>query len=139
MSGGHIRLDYVPETRLEEENEVASNRAGFQASGRFKLADRFTLLGGGGAYYGFMDYRSLWLDEHFRQLYSRREGMRKRIRGAITVRVASAGNICRPPRSCKATCFSSTTSFLPVMKSCCSLFRRIWYGFATDTIRSVAG
>jgi hypothetical protein len=74
VSGGHIRLDYVPETRLEEENEVASNRAGFQTSGRFKLADRFTLLSGGGAYSGFMDYRSLWLDEHFRQLYSRREG-----------------------------------------------------------------
>ncbi len=77
VSEGHIGLDYVPETRLEDETNVTNDRFGAQARGRFQATDRLTFSGEGGTYYGFMEYRSLWFDEHFRQLYSRRPGYQK--------------------------------------------------------------
>ena len=77
VSEGHTALHYVPESRLETENDLEDDRVGFQTSGRFPANQRITLLAGGGAYYGYMDYRSLWLNEHFRQLYSKRPGYQK--------------------------------------------------------------
>jgi len=77
VSLGQIGLDYVPESSLEENTHVENERYGFQIEGRLRLADRVTLLGGDGAYDGYLDYRSLWLDEHFRQLFSGRSGYEK--------------------------------------------------------------
>lgn len=77
LSDGYTALHYVPDSQLEQETDVDNNRVGFQTSGRFQAFPKITLLAGGGAYYGYMDYRSLWLNEHFRQLYSRRPGYEK--------------------------------------------------------------
>jgi len=77
VSHGYIGLHYVPESDLEEKSHVENDRFGFQTTGRFQVGDRLTLLGGGGAYDGYLDYRSLWLDEHFRQLFSGRQGYEK--------------------------------------------------------------
>jgi thiol-disulfide isomerase/thioredoxin len=74
VSHDHIGIDFVPETSLWQENHVSKDSFEFQLRGRFALNERWTLTAGGGAYDGFMDYRSLWFDEHFRQLYSRRPG-----------------------------------------------------------------
>ena len=77
FSHGHIGLDYVPESLLEQPNRLDQDRYGLQAQGRLLVAERWTLNGGAGGYTGYMDYRSLWLDEHFRQLFGRRQGYEK--------------------------------------------------------------
>jgi hypothetical protein len=69
---GRIGLDYTPESPLETANHRADDRLGLQTHGRLRAAEPLTLVAGAGAYDGYMDYRSLWLDEHFRQLYGRR-------------------------------------------------------------------
>jgi thiol-disulfide isomerase/thioredoxin len=71
---GHTHIDYEPESLLGLADAVDNNRYGFQTQGRLDLGHRVRLQGGGGGYRGYMDYRSLWLDEHFRQLYSQRRG-----------------------------------------------------------------
>jgi len=77
VTHGHIGLDFVPEFPTEKNADVENERYGFQTATRFRLSDRATLLAGGGAYDGFADYRSLWLDEYFRQVYSGRTGYEK--------------------------------------------------------------
>ena len=70
LSHGHIELRYVPEfLGVEKPTHIETERYGFQTRGRFLANDRLTVLGNGGAYYGYMDYRSFWLGEHFRQLF----------------------------------------------------------------------
>jgi thiol-disulfide isomerase/thioredoxin len=73
-SHGHVGLQYVPESRLEKDKTVEEDRFGFQALGRLRAGGPFTVSAGGGGYSGYADYRSLWLNEHFRQLYSARRG-----------------------------------------------------------------
>jgi peroxiredoxin len=77
LSEGHIGLHYVPESLLEKNKDVADDHFGFQTSDRFRAGDQLTMLIGGGAYSGYMDYRSLWFNEYFRQLFSRRSGYEK--------------------------------------------------------------
>lgn len=77
ISHGHIGLHYVPEAMLEEESDVESERFGFQGTTRFRVSNCVTLLGNGGAYDGYTDYRSLWLNEYFRHVYSGRQGYEK--------------------------------------------------------------
>jgi thiol-disulfide isomerase/thioredoxin len=69
---GTIGADYVPvdfdflgkSTRLDE-------LRGFgQLSGRWQWGERLTVVGGGGLYDGFADYRSVWLSEYYRQQFS---------------------------------------------------------------------
>jgi hypothetical protein len=69
---GTYGVDYQPVSfdflghpaRLEE------HRVSGQLEGRFRVSERWTLLGSGGAYNGFTDYRSLWLTEYYRQQFS---------------------------------------------------------------------
>lgn len=74
LSHGYIGLDYQPESTFEHENYVDNNRYGFQVRGRLPIGEWLTGTVGGGAYYGYQDYRSLWFNEHFRQLFSTRAG-----------------------------------------------------------------
>lgn len=74
LSHGHIGLNYVPESALEHEASLDEDCYGFQTRGRVRANDRITATVGGGVYYGYMDYRSLWFNEHFRQLFSARQG-----------------------------------------------------------------
>lgn len=74
LSHGYIGLKYEPESALEKQQNVDNDRYGFQARGRLQLGERIRAMMGGGAYDGYMDYRSLWFNEHFRQLFSMRAG-----------------------------------------------------------------
>lgn len=48
---------------------VQEARVAAQLELRQRLGDRLTLLATGGLYDGFTDFRSAWIDEHFRQQY----------------------------------------------------------------------
>ena len=74
LSHGHIGLRYAPESPLEKKKDVADDHFGFQTSDRVRAGDQLTVLLGGGAYSGYTDYRSLWFNEHFRQLFFGRSG-----------------------------------------------------------------
>jgi thiol-disulfide isomerase/thioredoxin len=74
LSHNHIGLHYTPDSALEQGKDVANDRYGLQTQARLRMSDHLTLSLGGGAYSGYMDYRSLWLNEHFRQLFSTRKG-----------------------------------------------------------------
>jgi hypothetical protein len=77
VSHSYIGLHYVPEfLGVERESDLADDRFGFQGRGRFMLNERLALTAGGGAYEGYMDYRSLWINEHYRQLFERVAGYR---------------------------------------------------------------
>ena len=109
MSGGYIGLDYVPEMLLEEENDVTSGRVGFQANDRFNGAnDRLTLLG---RRRGLTT--AIWITGRFgstnifASFIRGAMATRRRIRGAITLRRARAGNTCRPPHLYRGTFFLS--------------------------------
>ena len=108
LTHAHIGLHYVPESKVEHDQDVDAERGGMQASGRFRVGDRFTALAGGGGYFGYMDYRTLWLNEHFRQLDSTLPGTRRRIRGGVTFREGCAGSISWHPGFCRATWWRST-------------------------------
>jgi peroxiredoxin len=74
LTEGHLGVHYVPEFPLEQSRNRTEENFGFQGTDRVRTDDQITLLIGGGAYNGYMDYRSLWFDEHFRQLFSDRSG-----------------------------------------------------------------
>ncbi len=70
--GGGYAIDYQPAsfdfhgraTRLRRENLAV------QGALRQTVSPTLTLLAGAGAYDGFTNYRSVWLDEYFRQQYA---------------------------------------------------------------------
>ena len=68
---GYIGMHYIPFDATQKENELESSRIGVLANGRYSLTDSLEWDLGGGAYDGFMDYRSLWLNEYYRQLFGR--------------------------------------------------------------------
>jgi peroxiredoxin len=74
VSHGYIGLHYMPDSAIEQAKDVDNDRFSLQTRGRLRLNNQFTGTLDGGAYSGYMDYRSLWLNEHFRQLYSMRQG-----------------------------------------------------------------
>ncbi len=74
LSHGHIELRYQPEEPLEKERRLEEDHYGLQARGRLRAQDRLELRASGGGYYGYMDYHSLWLNEHFRQVFGNRPG-----------------------------------------------------------------
>jgi thiol-disulfide isomerase/thioredoxin len=74
VSHGHTGLRYVPESLIEQAQDVEDDRFGCQLRGRLRASDQVAVSLRGGAYSGYMDYRSLWLNEHFRQLFSARQG-----------------------------------------------------------------
>ena len=77
LSHGHIGLHYVPEPSplrifgVLKQNDLNDERYGVQARGRIHVSNPLTLIVAGGLYEGFTDYRSLWLDEYYRQLDAR--------------------------------------------------------------------
>ena len=73
-SHGYIALHYEPDSAIEQAKDIDNDRFSIQTHGRFRVNDQLTSLVSGGAYSGYMDFRSLWLNEHFRQLYSMRPG-----------------------------------------------------------------
>lgn len=78
FSHGYIGLEYVPEfIGVELPKDIYDNRYAVQLQGRYRAMDQLTLMVGGGGYQGYSDYRSMWLNEHYRQLYSRVPGYEK--------------------------------------------------------------
>lgn len=65
-------VDYAPASFdfLGRSTRLETTRASGQIEGRFRISETATLLASGGAYHGFTDYRSLWLDEYYRQQFS---------------------------------------------------------------------
>jgi hypothetical protein len=74
LSHGHIGLHYEPDSAVEQPGEVENDRFSVQTLDRLRVNDQLTGSLGGGAYTGYEDYRSLWLNEYFRQLFSTRPG-----------------------------------------------------------------
>lgn len=69
VTQGDIELDFVsPDTILQD---VSRNerRSGLQAQVQWPIAETMELQLGGSGYSGYADYRSLWLDEYYRQQY----------------------------------------------------------------------
>ncbi len=50
--------------------ELNERRIAGQINGRVRLGDSVSVLAGGGAYDGFSNYRTVWLNEYFRQQFS---------------------------------------------------------------------
>jgi hypothetical protein len=75
LSHGYTGLEYQPEPNpgsrvydVLKDNEVSDQRFGIRARGRYQVLTPLTLNLGGGYYDGYLDYRSLWLNEFYRQL-----------------------------------------------------------------------
>lgn len=66
---GFIGLDFVPFDTVLQSQRLENKRFGGQASAQVQIADPLVFTIGGNLYEGFMDYKSLWLDEYYRQLY----------------------------------------------------------------------
>jgi len=60
-----VDFDFQGEAVNRNENAIA-----FQVNGRRAIGERWTLLSGAGAYDGYTNYRSVWLDEYFHQQYA---------------------------------------------------------------------
>ncbi|MBI4660425.1 MAG: hypothetical protein HY735_16435 [Verrucomicrobia bacterium] len=67
-----FELDYrpAPFDFLGYDAGLSESRNALQASFRQRIHNRLTLLGAGGFYDGFTDYRSIWLNEYYRQQFS---------------------------------------------------------------------
>jgi len=65
-------LEYQPAPFdfLGMSTELSERRIAGQLNGRLRLGDEFSVLASGGAYDGFSNYRSVWLNEYFRQQFS---------------------------------------------------------------------
>jgi len=62
-------LDFKSPDALTNPVSLDENRFAAQLNGRSTLNNKVQMLYGGGGYKGFSDYRSVWFDEYFRQLY----------------------------------------------------------------------
>jgi hypothetical protein len=69
---GTYGVDYAPAPFdfLGQATRLETTRTSGQIEGRFRVGENGTVLASGGAYHGFTDYRSLWLDEYYRQQFS---------------------------------------------------------------------
>ena len=77
LSFSEFSFDYRPvpfDLNGVETDRTESNLA-FQLNSRYTVSDGLTLLFGGGAYNGYNNYRSAWLDEYFRQQFSELDGV----------------------------------------------------------------
>lgn len=70
---GRVEIDYEPvefdlrgESLRRDENSFT-----LQLDGHHAIKEDWTLLAGAGAYAGYTNYRSVWIDEYFYQQYSR--------------------------------------------------------------------
>ena len=77
LSFSEFSFDYVPvpfDLNGAETDRSESNVA-FQLNNRYSVSEELTLLFGAGAYNGYNNYRSAWLDEYFRQQFSELDGI----------------------------------------------------------------
>ncbi len=77
VSASDFSLDYVP-VSFDFNGETLSrseSNMGLQINGRKNASENVTLLLGGGAYDGYNNFRSAWLDEYYRQQFSNLEGV----------------------------------------------------------------
>ena len=74
LSHGYTGFNYTPESAMESKTNPGEDRYGVQTGCRVRANDQNTVTASGGAYYGYMDYRSLWFNEHYRQLFAGRKG-----------------------------------------------------------------
>ena len=72
LGGSGIAADYVPgpDEFWARANSLAELRSTGQMEYRLRRPEHFTWLFSGGAYQGFSDYRSMWLNEYYRQKWS---------------------------------------------------------------------
>jgi hypothetical protein len=72
-------LDYEPADVdiISLPANLGEDRLGIQGSLRRKLGSSLTLFGSIGGYEGYSDYRSVWLNEYYRQYYSEVPGYKK--------------------------------------------------------------
>ena len=61
----HHESDYLG---VRGEDDLTSNRSGIRTRGRFGMSGPLTLTVEGGAYEGYQNYRSLWLNEYYRHM-----------------------------------------------------------------------
>ncbi len=72
LSLGRTEIEYVPVDFdfLGREIDVTEQNKAIQLNGRTRIREKFWLVGGFGYYEGFTNYRSIWLDEYYRQQFS---------------------------------------------------------------------
>ncbi|MDA1067695.1 MAG: hypothetical protein O3C43_14480 [Verrucomicrobia bacterium] len=72
LAYGDYQLDYQPVAFdfNGEEKAVSERIIAIQFNSKKQLGDHWWLSGGAGAYDGFTNYRSVWLDEYYRQQFS---------------------------------------------------------------------
>lgn len=73
---------------ISEPKDLNEGRLSFQSGLKHKVAPSLTLLGSGGLYDGYGNYRTLWLSEYYRQYYSEAQGYKQTDPGGYN---ASAG------------------------------------------------
>ena len=72
LAYGHYSMNYVPapfDFRGMDQRRNETNLA-VQLNTQKQVRNDLSLMGGAGVYDGFTNYRSVWLDEYFRQQYS---------------------------------------------------------------------
>lgn len=77
ISHGFMDLDYQPNQVADligSANDISDQRTGTQLNARQSITSSLKLLASGGFYDGFTDYRSLWLDQYYRQQFSQLPG-----------------------------------------------------------------
>ena len=70
-SGQRFDLDYLPAPSdlISRPSELLEDQFSLQGRFRVRFADRWQAELSGGGYDGFADYRSVWLDEYYRQYF----------------------------------------------------------------------
>ncbi len=77
LTYGRIDVDYEPFTDadiLGKSARLIESNGSLQASARFSRSTVLQYQFSAGGYYGYSDHRSLWLDEYYRQQFSRLSG-----------------------------------------------------------------
>lgn len=72
LAYGRYSMDYepVPFDFNGENKHLSETNLALQLNGRKQVRDHFWLMVGAGIYDGFTNYRSIWLDEYYRQQFS---------------------------------------------------------------------
>jgi hypothetical protein len=71
-TGGRIDIDYAPSRYdiVSRPIHRVEDRTGAELNARFSTDADFVPFAGAGGYRGYSDFRSVWLDEYYRQLFS---------------------------------------------------------------------
>ncbi|MDG2171027.1 MAG: hypothetical protein P8L44_24225 [Opitutales bacterium] len=72
LAYGHYSMDYqpVPFGFLGQERHLSERNLAFQWNAESRFGEYWTFMGGAGLCDGFTNYRSVWLDEYYRQRFS---------------------------------------------------------------------